>query len=97
MMSSTDFQEADRPAMRQRQQDVRQYLRWRVNELYLGDLWVGEVMQWKAGPKQGKWRAWVLTESPGAHHGWFSTERDARHQVESVVCRATAGLVMATG
>jgi hypothetical protein len=67
---------------------IRRHLRWRGERLFLGDLWVGEIMHWEAPPHSGKWRAWVLTEVSGAHHGWFGTEHEARHQVESVVCRA---------
>ena len=67
---------------------ARGRLRWRGRELYFGELWVGEVMQWSAGPHAGKWRSWVTTEPPGAHHGWFGSEQEARRQVEMVVCRA---------
>jgi hypothetical protein len=63
-------------------------LKWQGRELYLGELWVGEIMQWSAGPRAGQWRAWVTTEPPGAHHGWYETESEARSQVEAVVRRS---------
>lgn len=69
---------------------ARGRLQWRGRELYFGELWVGEVMQWNAGVQMGKWRAWVTTEAPGAHHGWFGSEGEARRQAETVVCRALA-------
>jgi hypothetical protein len=60
-------------------------LRWDGRHLYYGGLWVGEVMTQSTGPREGQWRAWVLTAVPGAHHGWFVTETEARRQVEAVV------------
>jgi len=61
---------------------------WRGRELFFGELWVGEVMQWSVGTNAGKWRVWITTESPGAHHGWYASEQEARRQAETVVCRA---------
>jgi hypothetical protein len=69
----------------------RRYLRWRGERLYFGGLWVGEVMLWQSPPHVGRWRAWSTTEAPGAHHGWFATEFDAKRQVELVVLAALAG------
>ena len=60
-------------------------LRWDGRCLYYGGLWVGEVMAQSAGPRAGQWRAWVMTEVGGAHHGWYSSELEARRQVEYVV------------
>jgi len=42
-------------------------------------------MAQNAGPRSGQWRAWVMTEVAGAHHGWYGSELEARRQVEYVV------------
>jgi hypothetical protein len=60
-------------------------LHWEGRHLYCGSLWVGEVMEWTGGSRAGQWRAWAMTEPPGAHHGWFTSELEARRQVEAVV------------
>lgn len=71
--------------------EVRSALGWRGDDLYLGGLWVGEVMRWSAAPHSGEWRAWVLTASPGAHHGWFATREEARREVVDVALGAVSG------
>jgi hypothetical protein len=58
--------------------------RWDGRNLYCGNLWVGEVISPSAGPRAGQWRAWVTTEPPGAHHGWYVSETEARRQVEAI-------------
>ena len=58
--------------------------RWDGRNLYCGNLWVGEIIGASSGERAGQWRAWVMTEPPGAHHGWYSNEIDARRQVEAV-------------
>jgi hypothetical protein len=60
-------------------------LRWEGRQLYFGGLWVGEVLAQSTGQRSGQWRAWVLTEPPGVHYGWFNTESEARRRVEAVV------------
>jgi hypothetical protein len=67
---------------------VRRLLGWRDNQLYFGGLWVGEVTKSEVGYQAGRWRAWATTDAPGAHHGWFESEGDARRKVEMVVSRA---------
>jgi hypothetical protein len=69
---------------------VRRHLRWRDERLYLGGLWVGEVMLWQSPPQVGRWRAWSTAEEPGTHHGWHATEYDARREVERAVVAALA-------
>jgi hypothetical protein len=68
-------------------------LRWNGRHLYYGGLWVGEVMTQTSGARTGQWRAWVLTEAPGAHHGWYASEGEARRQVETVVRAALPPLL----
>jgi hypothetical protein len=68
-------------------------LHWEGRCLYYGGLWVGEVMTQSSGLRSGQWRAWVLTEAPGAHHGWFASESEARRQVETVVRAALPRVV----
>lgn len=68
-------------------------LRWDGTNLYFGGLWVGETMLQTNGVRAGQWRAWVLTDVPGAHHGWYETEAEARRQVELVVRSALPPLV----
>jgi hypothetical protein len=60
-------------------------LHWEGRHLYCGKLWVGEVIASIGGERAGQWRAWVMTEPPGAHHGWYGSEMEAKRQVESVV------------
>ena len=60
-------------------------LRWEDRQLYYGGLWVGEVMTQSRGPRAAQWRAFVATEPPCAHHGWYGSESEARRQVEAVV------------
>ena len=63
---------------------ARRHFQWRGEQLYCGGLWVGEIMQWQSAPHVGRWRAWVMTQPPGAHHGWFASDQEARRQVEHI-------------
>jgi len=75
---------------RARQTAQRRHLRWKGDQLFYGGLRVGEVVLWQSVPQLGRWRAWVMTDASGAHHGWFATEQEARRQVELVVAAAAA-------
>jgi hypothetical protein len=73
---------------RQAELGLKRHLRWQGAQLFLGGLWIGEIMQWQAEPYSGQWRAWVMTDPAGAHHGWFASEDDARRQVETIAVAA---------
>ena len=66
---------------------IAPYPEWRGRHLWIGSLWVGEVLHWTRSTPSW-WRAWALISEDGKEVGRCATEEEAKEAVIAAVLNA---------
>jgi len=69
-------------------------LQWKGHHLWLGGLWIGEVMNWRRSANLN-WRGWLMSEEDGEETGWYATEEEAKSAVWDAAADALGSPAMA--